>query len=264
MQNCNNSYVPIDQNFILKIFKQTLNGLKYLAGKSILHRNIEPDSLLLDESNNVKISGFNISALYYDNNPENKNKESALFTNYTAVGKLYFIAPEIKIGKKYDFKIDMFSLGLTMLCLMSKKYPIEVWRNRETNQTIRKINKDDIEHIADLICSKFPSVLRVNLISLEVRGNCFINKNKVYISPKESFEHSRIAIQKLLRNGIDVGLYNYPLCNVDPGYWFLCKKSISPNKVRYPNECDICNVKEKCGGMFITTMKAAKPEIFPI
>ena len=134
----------------------------------------------------------------------------------------------------------------------------------EIRIVVTKINKDDIEHITDLICSKFPSVLRVNFISLEVRGNCLINKNNVYISPKESFEHSRIAIQKLLRNGIDVGLYNYPLCNVDPGYWFLCKKSISPNKVRYPEKCDICSLKEKCGGMFITTMKAAKPEIFPM
>ena len=189
MDNCNNNYSPIDQKFILKIFKQTLNGLKYLAGKSILHRNIKPNHLLLDESNNVKISGFNMSALYYDNNPENKNKESALFTNYTAVGRKDFVAPEVEIGKKYDFKIDMFSLGLTMLCLMSKKYPIEIRRNTERNQTIRKINKDDMDDNYNIYLKKL--VLRM------------LN-DKEYLRPFANQAYDEINyIEKLINNPKD-------------------------------------------------------------
>ena len=68
MQNCNNSYVPIDQNFILKIFKQTLNGLNYLFSKKIMHRDIKLDNILLDENYNAKLSDFGISAVYDDSN----------------------------------------------------------------------------------------------------------------------------------------------------------------------------------------------------
>ncbi len=134
----------------------------------------------------------------------------------------------------------------------------------EIRIVVTQSNKDDVENIAKLICARFPSVLRVNFISLEVRGNCLVNKEQIYISPKESFEKSRRAIHKLLMQGINVGLYNYPLCNVNPGYWFLCKKSISPYKVRYMEECSECKIKDKCGGMFMTTMKTARPEVFPV
>lgn len=134
----------------------------------------------------------------------------------------------------------------------------------EIRIVVTQLNKDDIENIADMICKRFPSVLRVNFISLEVRGNCFINKEMIYISPKDSFEMSKKAIQQLLMNGIDVGLYNYPMCHVDSGYRFLCKKSISPDKVRYPEECGACKLKDKCGGMFVTTMNAVNPKVYPV
>lgn len=142
--------------------------------------------------------------------------------------------------------------------LLGKRIAVEI------RIVVTQFNKDDVENIAKLICVRFPSVLRVNFISLEVRGNCLVNKEQVYISPKESFEKSRRAIHELIMRGIDVGLYNYPLCNVNPGYWFLCKKSISPYKVRYPEECGACRMRDKCGGMFMTTMKTARPEVFPI
>ena len=36
----------------------------------------------------------------------------------------------------------------------------------------------------------------------------------------------------LIANGINVGLYNFPLCSVPKAYWGLYKKSISEYKIR--------------------------------
>ena len=106
--------------------------------------------------------------------------------------------------------------------------------------------------------------MRVNFISLEVRGNCYTNREEVYIDPTLSFMKSREGIEILVENGIDVGLYNYPLCTIEPGFRFLCKKSISPEKVRYAEECENCKSKDFCGGLFVSTLNSVHPVLRPI
>ena len=114
----------VDQAFIIKILKQLLSGLTYLHGKGIMHRDVKLDNILLDENNNVKISDFGISAIHRDNIDENEEQNEALLSNFTRVGRIDFVAPEILKGIQFDYKVDIFSLGLTILCLMSKNHPI--------------------------------------------------------------------------------------------------------------------------------------------
>lgn len=137
--------------------------------------------------------------------------------------------------------------------LLDRKVAVEI------RIVITKQNKDDVLNIARLISKKFPDVCIVNFISLEVRGNCYKNMQQVYIDARESFVAAKESIDLLVSKGIDVGLYNYPLCMVDRGYWFLCKKSISPDKVRYGEICGDCIMKEACGGLFGTTLAIANP-----
>ena len=68
----------------------------------------------------------------------------------------------------------------------------------EIRIVVTKANCEDLLNIAKLIAEHFPMVYRVHFISLEVRGNCIRNKETVYISPKESFEKSKSAIDYLL------------------------------------------------------------------
>ena len=106
---------------------------------------------MLDENYNIKISDLGISAVYKENNysEENNNSSysnSALFTNFTQVGPTKFVAPEILAHKKgmqydFDYKVDIFSLGLSILVLMSKKFPIKIENN------IRKIDENNIKEI---------------------------------------------------------------------------------------------------------------------
>ena len=139
-----NSFIPLPENFVIKIFKQLLSALVYLQSKSIVHRDIKPDNILFDELYNVKITDFGLSALCKDENPENINKNENLFMNFSRVGRYDFVSPEVFKGKNYDYENDIFTLGLTMACIMSYNSPIKFYLNNKTNKSFRKINSDNI------------------------------------------------------------------------------------------------------------------------
>lgn len=135
-------FKPLDQKIVIKIFKQLLSGIKFLHSKSIIHRDIKPDNILLDENNNVKISDFGLAAIVKDENEENKNKNADLFSCGTLVGHLKYVCPDILRGENYNYQADIFSLGLTILHLMSFKNPIEIIKNKEDHIKKRNIKKE--------------------------------------------------------------------------------------------------------------------------
>jgi serine/threonine protein kinase len=128
----NSKYAP-SENSVIKIYKQLLNGLIYLKNNNILHRNIKPDNILLDENNIPKIANFRLAALMKDENSETLNKDKELYYNNSYVGHKYFVCPEIKNGIKYDYSCDIFALGLTMLCLISKNNPVKYIDSEDKN-----------------------------------------------------------------------------------------------------------------------------------
>ena len=72
------------------------------------------------------------------------------------------------------------------------------------------------------------------------------------------------SIDKLVENGFDVGLYNFPLCSVESKYWAIYEKSISEYKIQYLPECNLCIEKNACGGIFQGTIRMLKGQINPI
>ena len=125
-------FTPLDQKFIIKVFKQILKGLKYLKSKSIIHRDIKPDNILLDEENNVKISDFGIAAVFRDTNFD-EDIEETLISKGTQAGRRDYVCPKIEEGKEYDFGADIYSLGLTMIFLMSYQNPIKIIKDSKNS-----------------------------------------------------------------------------------------------------------------------------------
>lgn len=134
----------------------------------------------------------------------------------------------------------------------------------EIRIVVSKLNSDDITEISKMIANVFPSVTVVNFVGLEMRGNCVANSDEVLISYQDAFKSSTEGIDLLVRKGINVGLYNFPHCMIDKKYWPIAQKSISAYKSMFYNECEQCELKNECCGIFTATMNYYKPKVYPI
>ncbi|KAG2157024.1 kinase-like domain-containing protein [Suillus clintonianus] len=78
----------------------------------ILHRDLKPDNVFLDQSNTVKLGDFGLS----------KALSQASFAN-TYVGTPYYMSPELMQERAYDSKSDIWSLGCLIYELCALKPP---------------------------------------------------------------------------------------------------------------------------------------------
>lgn len=133
----------------------------------------------------------------------------------------------------------------------------------EIRIVVSKLNYQDISSIVDFVLN-LPRVSVVNFIALEMCGSAIMNKDRVWIEYPAAAQACENGIEKLIRAGIDVGLYNFPRCVVHHQYWALCKDSISDYKIRFAPECDNCKVKSICGGVFNSTLSTGCFKARPI
>ncbi|KAF9436226.1 hypothetical protein BGZ76_004514 [Entomortierella beljakovae] len=91
------------------IFKQILEGVKYLHDNGIVHRDLKPENILVmdKEALTVKISDFGMAKMIGEH----------VFVN-TICGTPSYVAPEIIRNAGYGKAVDMWSLGVVLyVCL---------------------------------------------------------------------------------------------------------------------------------------------------
>ena len=96
-----------------KIFKQVVYGLAHCHCRSVLHRDIKPDNILLDDEQGVKICDFGVSRLL------TKNQFIV-----EQCGTPAYIAPEIIEDKGYrGYYSDLWSLGVLLYTILTGNVP---------------------------------------------------------------------------------------------------------------------------------------------
>ncbi len=108
----------LDWKIRIRIAKDMVSGLAFLHSKNILHRDIKSLNVLLDAEGKAKLTDFGLSKI--------KNESKSLtktHKNKELVGTLPWIAPELFDKEKYTDKSDIYSLGITLWELASRRIP---------------------------------------------------------------------------------------------------------------------------------------------
>ena len=118
---------PIKEEILWDIFHQCAEGLAYIHNQGIIHRDIKPQNILMDDNKEIQIGDFGIAAITnknqvknFTNNPE--EQKIILLSPGEYAGTPRYMAPEIHSGH-YDQRVDVFSLGVSFYELCYKTLP---------------------------------------------------------------------------------------------------------------------------------------------
>lgn len=123
----------------------------------------------------------------------------------------------------------------------------------ELRVVISRLNYARLSQIADYIYRNYPFVTRVVFMGMEYTGYASTNYEKIKISPIEYQGELLEAITSLVRYGMNVSIYNIPLCLLPSKLEKYSAKSISAWKNTYQKECQSCLKKNGCCGVFTTS-----------
>ncbi|CAM4672165.1 unnamed protein product [Leuciscus chuanchicus] len=108
----------LEEPQIQVICKQMLEALQYLHSMKIIHRDLKAGNILLTLDGDIKLADFGVSA---------KNTKT-LQRRDSFIGTPYWMAPEVVMCETmkdapYDYKADIWSLGITLIELAQIEPP---------------------------------------------------------------------------------------------------------------------------------------------
>ena len=106
---------PVDAVTVLSIGKQIAQGLKAAAEHGLVHGDVKPENILINEAREAKLADFGIAAL----------AGAKAAANNEVWGTPYYIAPETLRRQKVDLRADIYSLGATLYHAIAGVPPFE-------------------------------------------------------------------------------------------------------------------------------------------
>jgi hypothetical protein len=136
--------LPVEE--ALQVIADAARGLAFAESLGIVHRDIKPDNLMLDQHGTVKIADLGLALT----DEEDTSR---------VVGTPHFMSPEQALRKPLDHRSDLYSLGCTFYRLVTGRTPfrgntsVDILRAhiKEPPQSPREVNPELPAEVSELI-----------------------------------------------------------------------------------------------------------------
>lgn len=102
-------------NDIIRVGVDICNALEFCEGRNIIHRDVKESNIFYSDMGIFKLGDFGISKQLSDYMMNNATMTSA--------GTINKMAPEVYYGKRYDNRVDIYSLGVVLYSLLNYGRP---------------------------------------------------------------------------------------------------------------------------------------------
>lgn len=109
---------PLSSEITLKIAAQIASALETAHKAHVVHRDIKPQNIILNQNLVAKVADFGIAKV--------ANTTSATITSFgKTMGSVHYFSPEHAKGGYTDAKSDLYSLGVVMYEMATGKLPFD-------------------------------------------------------------------------------------------------------------------------------------------
>src|SRR5207247_1116290 len=88
-----------------RLMAQCAHAIDYSHGQGVLHRDVKPANILLEESGRARLTDFGLARL---------DRKATLTQDGIVVGTPLYLAPEVARGERASRASDTYSLGATL------------------------------------------------------------------------------------------------------------------------------------------------------